>query len=55
MPIIGLRDEPGYFARAHLVQNFSAVTAACMLVRKDRYLEIGGLNEINLARRVQRR
>ena len=46
---IGLRDEPGYFARAHLVQNFSAVTAACMLVRKDRYLEIGGLNEINLA------
>jgi glycosyltransferase involved in cell wall biosynthesis len=45
---IGLRDEPGYFARAHLVQDFSAITAACMLVRKDRYLEIGGLNEINL-------
>ena len=46
---IGLRDGPGYFARAHLVQDFSAITAACMLVRKDRYLEIGGLNEINLA------
>lgn len=45
---IGLRDGPGYFARAHLVQDFSAITAACMLVQKDRYLEIGGLNEINL-------
>jgi GT2 family glycosyltransferase len=26
------RDERGYFGRAMLVQNFSAVTAACMLV-----------------------
>ena len=30
----GIRNEHGYFARAHLTQNFSAVTAACMLVRK---------------------
>ena len=45
----GIRHEHGYFARAHLVQNFSAVTAACMLVRKDLYLQLGGLDEQNLA------
>lgn len=45
----GLRNEHGYFARAHLTQNFSAVTAACMLVRKDLYLQLGGLDEQNLA------
>jgi O-antigen biosynthesis protein len=45
----GIRHEHGYFARAHLVQNFSAVTAACMLVRKDLYLQLGGLDEKNLA------
>jgi glycosyltransferase involved in cell wall biosynthesis len=45
----GLRNEHGYFARAHLTQNFSAVTAACMLVKKDLYLQLGGLDEQNLA------
>jgi glycosyltransferase involved in cell wall biosynthesis len=45
----GIRHEHGYFARAHLVQNFSAVTAACMLVKKDLYLRLGGLDEQNLA------
>lgn len=45
----GLRHEHGYFARAHLTQNFSAVTAACALVRRDLYLELGGLDEKNLS------
>jgi glycosyltransferase involved in cell wall biosynthesis len=45
----GIRNEHGYFARAHLTQNFSAVTAACMLVKKDLYLQLGGLDEQNLA------
>lgn len=45
----GLRHEHGYFARAHLTQNFSAVTAACALVRRDLYLQLGGLDEENLA------
>jgi GT2 family glycosyltransferase len=45
----GIRHEHGYFARAHLIQNFSAVTAACMLVRKDLYVQLGGLDEKNLA------
>lgn len=38
-------DECGYFERAHLPQYVSAVTAACMLVRKDRFLAVGGFNE----------
>ncbi|MBV8465905.1 MAG: glycosyltransferase [Burkholderiales bacterium] len=39
----------GYFGRASLQQNLSAVTAACMLVRRDVFLEVGGLNEERLA------
>lgn len=42
------RDEFGYFGRAQLIQSFSAVTAACLIIRKDRYLEINGLDEVNL-------
>lgn len=37
-------DDPGYMGRLQLVQNLSAVTAACLLVRKSLYREIGGLN-----------
>ena len=39
------RDAPGYFARLQLVQNFSAVTAAALLIRKEVFLEVGGLRE----------
>ncbi len=45
----GIRHEHGYFARAHLTQNFSAVTAACALVKRDLYQQLGGLDEVNLA------
>jgi glycosyltransferase involved in cell wall biosynthesis len=45
----GLRHEHGYFARAHLAQNFSAVTAACAVVRRELYLQLGGFDEVNLA------
>jgi glycosyltransferase involved in cell wall biosynthesis len=38
----------GYFGRAALIQGFSAVTAACMVIRKDRYEAVRGLNEIDL-------
>lgn len=38
----------GYFARAILVQELSAVTAACMLVRRSAYLECGGFDEEHL-------
>jgi GT2 family glycosyltransferase len=43
------RSEGGYYGRLMLVQNLSAVTAACMAVRKSVYLEAGGLDEENLA------
>lgn len=39
-------DDPGYFARAVIPQNYSAVTAACMLVRRSVYDEVGGLDEL---------
>jgi O-antigen biosynthesis protein len=42
------RRSPGYQARAALIQSFSAVTAACLLVKKSLYLDLGGLNESDL-------
>jgi GT2 family glycosyltransferase len=42
------RGERGYFGRAALVQNFSAVTAACLVVRKSLYEQVGGLDEVHL-------
>jgi O-antigen biosynthesis protein len=41
-------DNHGYFSRAALAQELSAVTAACMLVRRSAYLEAGGFDEKNL-------
>ncbi|MBS4095583.1 MAG: glycosyltransferase [Sulfuricella sp.] len=38
------RGEMGYSRRAVLVQNFSAVTAACLVLRKSVYLEVGGMD-----------
>jgi GT2 family glycosyltransferase len=42
------RMESGYFSRLKIVQNLSAVTAACLLVRKSVYLQVGGLDQENL-------
>ncbi|PLC52486.1 glycosyl transferase family 2 [Pollutimonas nitritireducens] len=44
-----VRDSPGYLGRAQRTQSFSAVTAACLLVKKQIYQEVGGLDEENLA------
>ena len=41
-------DQPGYFGRAMLVQNLSAVTAACLVMRKNIFEQVGGLDEKNL-------
>jgi GT2 family glycosyltransferase len=38
-------DEPGYLDRLRMAHNVSAVTAACLLVRRDVYDEVGGLDE----------
>jgi len=38
----------GYGGRAALIQSFSAVTAACMVIRKSLYEEVGGMDEVHL-------
>ena len=43
------RGHYGYFNRACLTHSMSAVTGACLLVRKSLYEEVGGLDEENLA------
>lgn len=40
--------DPGHGGRAQLQQDYSAVTAACLAIRKGVYDEIGGLNERDL-------
>lgn len=46
----GMRpDEPGYMGRAQVEQQFSAVTAACLVVRRSIFEQVGGLNEAQLA------
>jgi GT2 family glycosyltransferase len=42
------RDHRGYFSRLKLVQNLSAVTGACLVVRKAVFQDVGGLNETDL-------
>lgn len=41
-------NEYGYFGRANLTQNLSGCTAACLLVKRSIYDEVGGLNEADL-------
>ena len=41
-------DGPGYAGGVQTTANFSAVTAACMLLRKAVFEEVGGLDEENL-------
>ena len=41
------RDEKGYFNRLNVVQDLSAVTAACLMIKKSLYQEVDGLDAIN--------
>jgi GT2 family glycosyltransferase len=42
-------DEEGYFHRHSLPQFTMAVTAACLVVERDKFLTVGGLDERNFA------
>ncbi len=42
-------SDPGYFGLAALTQNVSAVTGACLAVRRKLFHHVGGLDEENLA------
>lgn len=42
------RDHPGYMNRLIASQNYSAVTAACLLIKKSLFEAVGGLNETDL-------
>jgi GT2 family glycosyltransferase len=43
------RQDPGYFGRALLAQDFSAVTGACLMIRKSLFEKLGGMDEKGLA------
>jgi GT2 family glycosyltransferase len=42
------RHHDGYFGRLRVPQALSAVTAACLVVKKEVYLQAGGMNEEDL-------
>ena len=41
-------EYSGYFHRLELTSAYSAVTAACLVIKKSLYKQVGGLNEIDL-------
>ncbi len=43
------KDEHGYFGQLNVVRQYSAVTAACIMLRKSVFEEIDGFDEENLA------
>ncbi len=46
IPHLGLdAGQPGYFGKARLLQEVSAVSAACMFVRRADFLSVGGFDE----------
>lgn len=38
-------NRPGYFDRLRITANCAAVTAACLMVKRSRFLEVGGFDE----------
>lgn len=54
-------NDPGYFGKARLTQEFSAVTAACLFIRRSDFLKVGGFdadfrvayNDVDLCLRIR--
>jgi GT2 family glycosyltransferase len=42
-------NDPGYMQRLQIDQNYSAVTGACLMVRRSLYEQVGGLDTQDLA------
>jgi GT2 family glycosyltransferase len=42
------RASPGYFGKLQLAHRLSAVTAACMVVRREAWDAVAGFDEVNL-------
>ncbi|PIV84338.1 MAG: glycosyltransferase family 2 protein, partial [Candidatus Moranbacteria bacterium CG17_big_fil_post_rev_8_21_14_2_50_44_12] len=42
------KEDPRYFCHPHLIRNYCCVTAACLMIRKKTFEEMGGLDEKNL-------
>jgi len=42
------KDAPGDSGKIQLLQNFEAVTAACLLIKKTDFIAVGGFDEVNL-------
>lgn len=43
------RNEPGFFGRLGLANEYSAVSAACLAVKMEHFHAVGGFNETELA------
>ncbi|WP_423814761.1 glycosyltransferase family 2 protein, partial [Pseudomonas viridiflava] len=42
------KGASGYFCRGELIQEFSAVTAACLVIKRAIFEQVGGLEEEHL-------